>query len=125
MKGLTDEFSDMPISKQRQERGKVTDEQPSREQPSVDCCLSHLYVDLPGTRLNIKELPVPDAVNTAQKAMEMARLWIVDGDQQIVLSPNLWKDPATWGLMLVDLAKHVANAYSQQGRIRAPCLTVF
>lgn len=54
-------------------------------------------------------LPVPAAAQGAEKAMEMVRIWIVDGDQHVVISPNLWKDPAAWGLMLVDLAKHVGQ----------------
>jgi hypothetical protein len=47
--------------------------------------------------------------------MEMARIWIADGDQHVVLSPKLWDDPGAWGLMLVDLARHVARAYAQSG----------
>ncbi len=35
------------------------------------------------------------------------------------MQTGLWNDPAAWGLMLVDLAKHAANAYSQiEGRDR-------
>jgi hypothetical protein len=59
-------------------------------------------------------LPVPPAVTGASKAMEIARIWLVDGDQHVVLSPNLWKDSASWGLMLVDLARHVASALSRR-----------
>jgi hypothetical protein len=54
--------------------------------------------------------------------MEIARIWIVDKKQQVVLSGNLWSDPAAWGLMLVDLARHVANAYESQGRDREEVL---
>jgi hypothetical protein len=61
------------------------------------------------------ELPIPSVVDEADQAMEMARIWLVDGDQCVVLSPNLWRDPASWGLMLVDLARHVAGAYEAQG----------
>jgi hypothetical protein len=50
--------------------------------------------------------------------MELASIWIVDKKQQVVLSGNLWDDPAAWGLMLVDIARHVANAYADQGRSR-------
>ena len=67
-------------------------------------------------------LPVPPAVSAASKAMEMARIWLVDGDQHVVLTPNLWKDSASWGLMLVDLARHVASAYESQGHDRAEVL---
>lgn len=68
------------------------------------------------------ELPLPPTIADAEKAMEMARIWIVDGDQHVVLSPNLWKDPAAWGLMLADLARHVAAAYAAKGQDRGAVL---
>ena len=73
-------------------------------------------------RADENELPIPSAAERAEKAVEMARIWIVDGDQHVVISPNLWKDAAAWGLMLVDLAKHVASAYEAQGHERAAVL---
>ena len=48
--------------------------------------------------------------------MELVRVWIAGGNQHVSLSGNLWPDPAAWGLLLVDLAKHVASAYKDQGR---------
>jgi hypothetical protein len=68
------------------------------------------------------ELPTPPAVERAREAMEMARIWIVDGDEHVVISPNLWEDPAAWGLVLADLAKHVAAAYEAQGHERGAVL---
>jgi hypothetical protein len=62
------------------------------------------------------ELPIPPAVINSAQSMEMARVWIADGKQHVSLSGNLWSDPAAWGLLLVDLAKHVAAAYELQGR---------
>lgn len=62
-----------------------------------------------------QELPIPSSIEGCEKAIEMARIWIADGDQHVVLSPDLWSDPGAWGLMLVDLARHVANAYAQKG----------
>ena len=67
-------------------------------------------------------LPVPQAVANSEKAMELARIWLVDGDQHVVLSPNLWKDPASWGLMLVDVARHLATTYEAQGHERPEVL---
>ena len=61
------------------------------------------------------ELPRPDDVDNAKRAVELARIWLVDSHQQVVLSPRMWKDPAAWGLMLADLALHVANAYEREG----------
>jgi hypothetical protein len=61
-------------------------------------------------------LPIPPQVMNSEKSVEMARIWIADGNQIVVLSPHFWEDPAAWGLMLVDLARHVAAAYAEQGR---------
>jgi hypothetical protein len=54
--------------------------------------------------------------------MELARIWIADGSQVVTLSNQLWKDPAAWGLMLVDLARHVAMAYEGLGMDREVAL---
>jgi hypothetical protein len=43
------------------------------------------------------------------RARELARVWAAGGKQHVALDINLWKDPAAWGIMLVDLAKHVAS----------------
>ena len=71
---------------------------------------------------NINELLPPPDVKIATRAMEIARLWIVDKKLQVVLTGNLWDDPAAYGLMLVDLGRHLANAYEQQGRNRTEVL---
>lgn len=63
----------------------------------------------------IEDLPIPEPVLRASKKAEIVRIWLADGDQVITLSPRLWDDPAAWGLMLVDLAKHVALAYAAKG----------
>jgi hypothetical protein len=69
------------------------------------------------------ELDVPPNAKGDKKAIEIARIWAAAGKQQVTLRPDIWKDPAAWGLMLVDLAKHVANAYEQmEGRDRAEVL---
>jgi hypothetical protein len=54
--------------------------------------------------------------------MELLRVWIADGDQVVNISPALWNDPGTWGLMLVDLAKHGAAAYAAKGLRREDTL---
>jgi hypothetical protein len=66
----------------------------------------------------INELPIPPAVTSSKKkTFEIARIWAADGKQHVSLATELWQDPASWGLMLVDLARHVANAYEQsEGR---------
>jgi hypothetical protein len=70
-----------------------------------------------------KVLDFPPAVSGAQEAFEIARIWIVDGDQHVTLLPETWPDPAAWGILLVDLAKHLAIAYHQTaGRDHADTL---
>jgi hypothetical protein len=59
-----------------------------------------------------KELPIPSTIGLDQKAIEIARIWAANGAQHVSLAVGLWRDPAAWGIMLVDLAKHVANAYA-------------
>ena len=61
------------------------------------------------------ELAVPVSVDTAERSMELLRVWLVDGDAKIILTPNLWKDPASWGLLLVDLARHLSIHYQSIG----------
>lgn len=62
---------------------------------------------------NPKELPIPPIAERAKKAVEIARIWAADGAQHVSLAAGIWDDPAAWGLMFVDLAKHVANAHHE------------
>lgn len=64
---------------------------------------------------DLEELPIPQAILGAASKAEMARIWIADGNQVVILSPRAWDDPGAWGLMLVDLAKHVARSYAAKG----------
>jgi hypothetical protein len=64
-----------------------------------------------------KELPIPDAAVNGKRAIELVRVWAADGAQHVSIATELWKDPAAWGLVLVDLARHVAAAYSQTAGI--------
>jgi hypothetical protein len=66
-----------------------------------------------GVNMHAKQLPVPRAAETDAKAVELLRVWAAEGRQHVSLATNLWNDPAAWGIMLVDLAKHVASAYEQ------------
>ena len=59
------------------------------------------------------DLPIPEGAVSASSASEVARVWVADGQMYVSLNPNVWDDPAAWGILLVDLARHVANAYSQ------------
>lgn len=59
------------------------------------------------------QLPIPPVAAQDARAIEILRVWAAQGKQHVSLSTNLWEDPGHWGIMLVDLAKHIANAYNQ------------
>jgi hypothetical protein len=61
-------------------------------------------------------LEIPPTVAGDPKATEIARIWAAHGQQHVHLRSGLWADAGNWGIMLVDLARHVANAYEQDGR---------
>lgn len=60
-----------------------------------------------------RQLPIPDAAIRDTKALELLRVWAASGQQHVALATGVWSDPASWGIMLVDLAKHIANTYEQ------------
>jgi hypothetical protein len=60
-----------------------------------------------------KALPIPAPALADPAAVELARVWVAGGDQHVSLAVGVWEDPAAWGIMLVDLARHVAQAYAQ------------
>lgn len=59
------------------------------------------------------ELQIPPAASKDKQAIELLRVWAAGGQQHVAIRTEIWEDPAAWGLMLVDLARHVANAYEQ------------
>lgn len=59
------------------------------------------------------QLPVPPAAEHDPKSRELLRVLAAQGQQHISLATRVWNDPAVWGIMLVDLAKHIASAYEQ------------
>ena len=61
----------------------------------------------------MKELIVPPAVTSDPSARELARVWASGGRQHVSLAAGIWPDPGAWGIMLVDLARHVENVYQQ------------
>jgi hypothetical protein len=62
-------------------------------------------------------LPVPPAAKTNTDSTEVLRLWKVpEVGQQVILLHDAWEDPAAWGLMLADIARHVARGHAQEGQ---------
>ena len=65
----------------------------------------------------LDELPIPDATRFDSHSREIARVWVAGGKQWTSLASGIWDDPAAWGIMLVDLARHIADSYDRdEGR---------
>ena len=42
-------------------------------------------------------------------AFEIVRLWAAHGEQHVTMKGGLWESPASWGIVLADLARHAAK----------------
>jgi hypothetical protein len=70
-----------------------------------------------------RELPVPDEASAASTAHELMRGWLIDNRLVCSLFPSAFEDPAVWGVLLADVANHVANALAEcEGADRATVL---
>jgi hypothetical protein len=61
----------------------------------------------------MNELRIPDDALRDPKAREILRVWISRDAQGFASRPDVWSDPAAWGLLLADVARQVARGYSQ------------
>ncbi len=69
------------------------------------------------------ELDIPIKSKADKMAVEITRVWAAGGAMEVSLRVATQKDPAAWGIILVDLAKHIANTYQQaDGRNHAEVL---
>ncbi|HET7458922.1 MAG TPA: DUF5076 domain-containing protein [Gemmatimonadaceae bacterium] len=69
----------------------------------------------PASASRPRQLGIPPIPSADPSSFEVARIWMSGGNQHVALAVNEADDPAAWGIMLADLARHVANAYSQFG----------
>ena len=67
-----------------------------------------------GTMSQKDALPIPAAASRDPRSLEVLRVWIANGEQHVALAFGMWEDPAAWGLLLADLARHIAEAHAQQ-----------
>ena len=61
-----------------------------------------------------KELKPPPLVHKDPDALELLRCWAAHEELHVTLSWDVWEDPADWGVLLVDLARHIASAFEQE-----------
>ena len=60
--------------------------------------------------------PPPGAQIDATRAHEVLRAWIVGEGLQVSMQPA-FENPSVWGILLVDVARHAARMYADQGEI--------
>ena len=60
------------------------------------------------------ELPAPDAAVEDVRSFELLRLWFAHEAPRTVARGGLWPDPAAWGIVLAEAARHVAREYADE-----------
>jgi hypothetical protein len=66
----------------------------------------------------MRELQLP-AMAQQTGTYEVLRVWSGDSLPQQCVLQTAWPDPAAWGLLLVDVARHAARAYAATTGISA------
>jgi hypothetical protein len=69
-----------------------------------------------GRHKQTQELDPPPIAVSDSEATEILRVWAAPGAAQQLTLRTCWKDPGAWGLLLVDVARHAAQAYERDGR---------
>lgn len=62
---------------------------------------------------SLHQVDVPPELLHDSRARELARIWSSHGRAVCVLDVAHEEDPATWGVVALDLMKHAARAYCQ------------
>jgi hypothetical protein len=62
-----------------------------------------------------KEQPLPPDVIGRDEATEVLRAFVLDGGLSIAFQ-RAFQEPDMWGLLLVDIARQAARAYSRESR---------
>ncbi|ABE40038.1 conserved hypothetical protein [Rhodopseudomonas palustris BisB5] len=60
-----------------------------------------------------KQQPLPPDVEGREDATEVLRAFVLDGGLSIAFM-RAFEEPDMWGLLLVDIARHAARAYSRE-----------
>jgi len=69
-----------------------------------------------GKRPTQNTLEPPPIAQANANAVEVLRVWAAPGSPQQLTLRTTWQDAGAWGLMLVDIARHAAQAYANEGQ---------
>ena len=61
-----------------------------------------------------KVLSIPPVAQRDKASFEVLRVWIAEQGQHVSIRSGAWEDPFAWGIVLADLARHIANAHQLQ-----------
>jgi hypothetical protein len=61
-----------------------------------------------------KHLEIPPAATRDKASFEVLRVWVAEQGQHVSLRSGAWDDPFAWGIVLADLARHIALAHKLQ-----------
>lgn len=61
-----------------------------------------------------KFLDIPPAAQRDKASFEVMRVWIAEQGQHVSIQSGAWDDPFAWGIVLADLARHIALAHQMQ-----------
>ena len=62
-----------------------------------------------------KFLSIPPVAERDKASFEVMRVWIAEQGQHVSIRSGAWEDPFAWGIVLADLARHIALAHELQG----------
>lgn len=60
-------------------------------------------------------LEIPKSAQSDPAATECIRAWIAHETLHVSLLPEIFEDPAAWGIVLADIARHLANSFHGTG----------
>jgi hypothetical protein len=61
-----------------------------------------------------KVLSIPPVAQRDKASFEVLRVWIAEQGQHVSIRSGTWDDPFAWGIVLADLARHIALAHEMQ-----------
>lgn len=67
-----------------------------------------------------KTLAIPPAAQRDKSSFEVLRVWIAEQGQHVSIQSGAWEDPFAWGIVLADLARHIALAHKLQNQTADP-----
>lgn len=67
-----------------------------------------------------RSLAIPPAAQRDKKSFEVMRVWVAEKGQHVSIQTGAWEDPYAWGIVLADLARHIAHADQLQNKKSEP-----